>query len=66
MMRYLDKFLGLSVGCLQNDMDSVARKFAYSCDITYGTASEFGFGYLRDNRTTNSAEEQVQRDHFFA
>ncbi|MDR3274226.1 MAG: preprotein translocase subunit SecA [Puniceicoccales bacterium] len=65
MMGYLYKFLGLSVGCLQNDMDSVARKSAYLCDITYGTASEFGFDYLRDNGTTNSAEEQVQRDHFF-
>ncbi|MDR0595699.1 MAG: preprotein translocase subunit SecA [Puniceicoccales bacterium] len=65
MMGYLYKFLGLSVGCLQNEMESEERKAAYLCDITYGTASEFGFDYLRDNGTTSSAEEQVQRGHFF-
>ncbi len=64
-MGYLYNFLGLTVGCLQNSMDSEARKQAYSCDITYGTASEFGFDYLRDNGTTFSADEQVQRGHFF-
>lgn len=64
-MGYLYDFLGLTVGCLQNSMNSDARKHAYACDITYGTASEFGFDYLRDNGTTLSADEQVQRDHFF-
>lgn len=64
-MGYLYNFLGLTVGCLQNNMDSDARKQAYACDITYGTASEFGFDYLRDNGTTASADEQVQHGHFF-
>jgi preprotein translocase subunit SecA len=42
------KFLGLSVGCIQQDMTSQQRKRAYACDITYGTANEVGFDYLRD------------------
>src|SRR4051794_12838226 len=41
--------LGLSVGCIQNGLDSAERQKAYSCDITYGTNNEFGFDYLRDN-----------------
>ncbi|MFM9168212.1 MAG: preprotein translocase subunit SecA, partial [Verrucomicrobiota bacterium] len=53
------------VGCIQNQMGSDERKAAYGCDITYGTASEFGFDYLRDNGMALSAEEQVQRDHHF-
>ncbi|MDR1255865.1 MAG: preprotein translocase subunit SecA [Puniceicoccales bacterium] len=65
MMGYLYKFLGLTVGCLQSNMGNAERKAAYLCNVTYGTASEFGFDYLRDNGTTNSAEEQVQRGHFF-
>src|SRR6516162_6309821 len=43
------KGLGLSAGFIQSDMDPVARRRAYDCDITYGTNSEFGFDYLRDN-----------------
>ncbi|MDR2720777.1 MAG: preprotein translocase subunit SecA, partial [Puniceicoccales bacterium] len=65
IMGYLYKFLGMTVGCLQNNTGEEARKAAYACDITYGTASEFGFDYLRDNGTTSSADEQVQRDYFF-
>ena len=42
------KFLGLSVGCLQNMMPPDVRRAQYACDITYGTNSEFGFDYLRD------------------
>jgi preprotein translocase subunit SecA len=57
--------LGLSVGCIQNGMSTDARKKAYACDITYGTASEFGFDYLRDNGLASTADEQVQREHFF-
>ncbi|MDR2677028.1 MAG: preprotein translocase subunit SecA [Puniceicoccales bacterium] len=57
--------LGLSVGCIQNGMPPSVRKKAYACDITYGTASEFGFDYLRDNGLALSADEQVQREHFF-
>jgi preprotein translocase subunit SecA len=41
--------LGLTAGYIQSDMDSVDRRAAYDCDITYGTNSEFGFDYLRDN-----------------
>ena len=48
-MGRIHKFLGLDVGCIQNDMDDVERKEAYACDITYGTNNEFGFDYLRDN-----------------
>ncbi len=43
------KALGVSAGFIQSDMDPVARRKAYDCDITYGTNSEFGFDYLRDN-----------------
>ncbi|MFC2338914.1 MAG: preprotein translocase subunit SecA, partial [Olsenella sp.] len=42
-------FLGMSVGCLQNDMDRDERRDAYAADVTYGTNSEFGFDYLRDH-----------------
>jgi preprotein translocase subunit SecA len=41
--------LGVSCGFIQSDMDPVARRRAYDCDVTYGTNSEFGFDYLRDN-----------------
>jgi len=58
------KFLGLSVGCITNEMEDQERKKNYNCDITYGTNSEFGFDYLRDNMKYN-LEEMVQRDHFF-
>ncbi len=43
------RFLGLSVGCIVNGLDSDQRRTAYNCDITYGTNNEFGFDYLRDN-----------------
>jgi preprotein translocase subunit SecA len=43
------KALGINAGFIQNDMDAVARRRAYDCDITYGTNSEFGFDHLRDN-----------------
>ena len=58
------KFLGLSVGCITNEMNDVERKKNYNCDVTYGTNNEFGFDYLRDNMKYN-IEEMVQRDHFF-
>ena len=41
--------LGITAGFIQSDMDPVERRTAYDCDITYGTNSEFGFDYLRDN-----------------
>ena len=58
------KFLGLSVGCITNEMDDIDRKKNYNSDVTYGTNNEFGFDYLRDNMKY-SVEEMVQRDHFF-
>jgi len=64
-MGRIHQFLGLSVGCIQNDMDDVERKDAYACDITYGTNNEFGFDYLRDNMKFD-VESLVQRDHYFA
>ena len=57
-------FLGLSVGCITNEMNDVERKKNYNCDVTYGTNNEFGFDYLRDNMKYN-IEEMVQRDHFY-
>jgi preprotein translocase subunit SecA len=59
------RFLGTSVGALQNTMPPFARKQAYACDITYGTNSEFGFDYLRDN-LARSLDEQVQTRRTFA
>ncbi len=64
-MGHLYKFLGLTVGCIQNSMSPAERREAYSCNITYGTASEFGFDYLRDNGMATSRENQVQADHYF-
>ncbi|HEX6564438.1 MAG TPA: preprotein translocase subunit SecA [Chthoniobacterales bacterium] len=60
------KFLGLSVGCIQHDQSPGERKAQYDCDITYGTNSEFGFDYLRDNGMATSKEQQVQRGHYYA
>ncbi|MBL9130190.1 MAG: preprotein translocase subunit SecA, partial [Verrucomicrobiaceae bacterium] len=65
-MGYLYKFLGLTVGCIQNDQPSHLRAEQYKCDITYGTNSEFGFDYLRDNGMASSKDQQVQRGHYFA
>jgi preprotein translocase subunit SecA len=64
-MGKLYDFLGMTVGCIQNDMEPEERKRAYGCDITYGTASEFGFDYLRDRGLAYLADGQVQRDHYF-
>ena len=64
-MGRIHKFLGLAVGCIQNDMDDAERKEAYACDITYGTNNEFGFDYLRDNMKFD-VESLVQPDHYFA
>jgi preprotein translocase subunit SecA len=64
-MGHLYTFLGLTVGCIQQQMPSHLRRDMYSRDITYGTASEFGFDYLRDNGMATRKEDQVQRDHWF-
>ena len=59
------EFLGVSCGYILNSMDNDERRAAYACDITYGTNSEFGFDYLRDNRVIYK-EDMVQRDLHFA
>ncbi|GIR68709.1 MAG: protein translocase subunit SecA [Hyphomicrobiales bacterium] len=64
-MGQIFNFLGLDVGCLQNDMTDADRKIAYNADITYGTNNEFGFDYLRDNMK-HDFESMVQRGHNFA
>ena len=60
------KFLGLTVGVILHDQPPRIRREQYYCDITYGTNSEFGFDYLRDNGMALRKEEQVQRGHYFA
>ena len=57
--------LGMEVGLIQNGMESYERKPSYAASITYGTNSEFGFDYLRDNMVS-SPRERVQRGHAFA
>ena len=58
-------FLGLTSGYINNNQDDIERKENYNCDITYGTNSELGFDYLRDNMKY-SQEEMVQRGHNYA
>ena len=65
-MGHLYRFLGLTVGCIQNSMDSAERREQYLCDITYGTNSEFGFDYLRDNGMAQDPAQVVQNGHHFA
>jgi preprotein translocase subunit SecA len=63
-MGQVHRFLGLSVGLIQQGMDQAERKKNYNCDITYATNSEVGFDYLRDNMAT-VMEEVVQRPFNF-
>src|SRR5436190_126821 len=65
-MGQLYSFLGLSVGCIQHDQEPSVRRQQYACDITYGTNSEFGFDYLRDNGMATTREQQVQRGYNYA
>jgi len=65
-MGALYNYLGLSVGCIQNMQPPHIRSAQYTNDITYGTNSEFGFDYLRDNGMSSSKDEQVQRGHYFS
>lgn len=58
--------LGMTVSYLTNDVPPYQRKETYASDIVYGTASEFGFDYLRDNSMSMNKNEQVQRGHYFA
>ncbi len=65
-MGALYNFLGLTVGCIQHDQEPDVRRQQYACDITYGTNSEFGFDYLRDNGMATTREQQVQRGYHYA
>jgi len=60
------KHLGLTVGCLSNQMPPPQRLEMYNCDITYGTNSEFGFDYLRDNMAMRPEDMVQQRGHHYA
>ncbi|MBW8713747.1 MAG: preprotein translocase subunit SecA, partial [Acidobacteria bacterium] len=64
-MGRLYRFLGMSVGVIQHDLNDQERQVAYGADITYGTNNEFGFDYLRDNMKFDLAH-YVQRGHHFA
>ncbi len=59
------RFLGMSVGVIQHDLNDAERQVAYAADITYGTNNEFGFDYLRDNMKFELAH-YVQRGHHYA
>ncbi len=65
-MGHLYKWLGLTVGCLKNMMPPPERREMYLCDITYGTNSEFGFDYLRDNMAYSPDDMVQQKGHSFA
>lgn len=60
------RYLGLSVASLTGDVSIEARKDVYESDVVYGTSSEFGFDYLRDNSMVTHKDHQVQRGHYFA
>ncbi len=64
-MGQVHRFLGLTVGCILNDMNNDQRREAYQCDITYGTNNEFGFDYLRDNMVVYK-NRMVQRGLHYA
>jgi len=57
-------YLGITTGCITNDLDDIERKKNYGCDITYATNNELGFDYLRDNMKYE-LNEMVQRSHNF-
>src|SRR5687767_1099345 len=59
------RFLGMSVGVIQHDLNDAERQKAYAADITHGTNNEFGFDYLRDNMKFELSQ-YVQRGHHFA
>jgi preprotein translocase subunit SecA len=65
-MGQLYNFLGLTCGIIQHDQSPTDRRAQYACDISYGTNSEYGFDYLRDNGMATSRDQQVQRGYHFA
>lgn len=60
------RWLGMTTGAITTNTPTHERKQVYESDVVYGTSSEFGFDYLRDNSMAGSKEEQVQRGHYFA
>ena len=64
-MGQIYRYLGLTVGCIQNSMNNAQRREMYLCDITFGTANEFGFDYLRDNMAQR-VEDRVHRNFNYA
>lgn len=60
------RWLGLKTGALTSDTHPQERRAIYQCNVIYGTASEFGFDYLRDHSMAQELPEQVQSGHFFA
>jgi preprotein translocase subunit SecA len=65
-MGHVYKYLGLTVGCIDDtEPGTQERRAAYECDITYGTNNEFGFDYLRDNMV-QSLDQRAQRNHVYA
>ena len=65
-MGHVYTYLGLTVGCLKGQMAPPERRAQYDCDITYGTNSEFGFDYLRDNMGMRPEDMVQQRGHSYA
>ncbi len=65
LMGRVFRALGMTTGCIVSNQTPEVRRQQYLCDITYGTNNEFGFDYLRDNMAW-SANDLVQREHFFA
>ena len=59
------EYLGLTVGVIQNQMTNAERREMYNCDVTFGTANEFGFDYLRDNMA-QTADDRVHRNFHYA
>ncbi|MBS0260945.1 MAG: translocase [Planctomycetes bacterium] len=72
LMKPAYESVGLSVGCILNPLSTDDRRAQYACDITYGTAKELGFDFLRDRlridakKNAGGTEEPVQRGHYFA
>ena len=63
-MGQIHRMLGLSVGCVLNQMDNLARRKAYACDITYVTNNELGFDYLRDNMVQSLNDRVLRGLHY--
>ena len=64
-MGQIYRYLGLTVGVIQNQMTNAERREHYECDVTFGTANEFGFDYLRDNMAQR-VEDRVHRNYHYA